>query len=85
MLVLGYAVSSAFFAILVWRTWFDAMNAFAKNEMMMGNVYVLIWPAKFVLPIGFAGICLISLRHAVHAAIDPAFSPEPADPAEGHI
>lgn len=85
VLVLGYVVSAAFFAILAWRTWFDAMNALAKNEMMMGNVYVLIWPAKFVLPIGFAGICLVTLRHAVHAAIDPEFSAEPADPTEGHI
>ena len=85
VLVLGYGVCVAFFAILARQTWFDAVKAMAKDEMMMGNVYVLIWPAKFVLPIGFAAICLVSLRHAVHAAIDPDFSPDPADPTEGHI
>lgn len=76
-LLLGYLVSAAFFAILARQTWIDAMNALSKNEMMMGNVYVLIWPAKFVLPIGFAAIFLVSLRHALHTILDPDFSPEP--------
>ncbi len=85
VLVLGYLVCAVFFAILVRQTWFDAVAAMAKGEMMMGNVYVLIWPAKFVLPVGFAAIGLVSLRHALNAALDPGFSPAPADPAEGHI
>ncbi|WP_108260697.1 TRAP transporter small permease [Mangrovicoccus ximenensis] len=85
VLVLGYVVSAVFFAILARQTWFDAVKAMTKGEMMMGNVYVLIWPAKFVLPVGFAAIGLVSLRHAVHAALDPAFSPDPVDPGEGHI
>tara|TARA_R100000935_G_C2840515_1_gene170736 strand:- start:1405 stop:1929 length:525 start_codon:yes stop_codon:yes gene_type:complete len=78
-LLLGYLVSAAFFGILVRQTWIDAMNALSKNEMMMGNVYVLIWPAKFMLPIGFAGIFLVSLRHGLHTFVDPNFSPEPPD------
>lgn len=84
VLVLGYLVCAGFFAILLRQTWIDAINSMNKNEMMMGNVYVLIWPAKFVLPVGFAGIFLVSLRHAFHAAFDPDFSPEPVNPAEGH-
>ena len=82
-LVAGYLVSTGFFAILTRQTWIDAMNAMAKNEMLMGNVYVLIWPAKFVLPIGFAGICLVSFRHAVRALIDPDFSPTPDATTDG--
>lgn len=80
-LCLGYLLGAGFFAILARQTWLDAMNALAKNEMMMGNVYVLIWPAKFVLPVGFAAICLVSLRHAAHAVFDRDFDPaSPADP-----
>ncbi len=60
-LVLGYLLSAGFFGILTWRTWGDAMKALAKNEMLMGNVYVIIWPAKFVLPIGFGAIGLVVL------------------------
>ncbi|WP_397542190.1 TRAP transporter small permease subunit [Roseovarius salis] len=84
-LVAGYLVSAGFFAILTWRTWGDAIRSLAKNEMMMGNVYVIIWPAKFVLPVGFAAIGLVVLLHAWRAATDPAFSPTPPAPEEGHI
>jgi TRAP-type C4-dicarboxylate transport system permease small subunit len=76
-LIFGYLIGAGFFAILARQTWIDALNAMAKNEMMMGNVYVLIWPAKFVLPIGFAGIFLVSLRHAYRAAVDHDFDPHP--------
>lgn len=85
VLVLGYVVCAVFFVMLARQTWFDAVKSMAKNEMMMGNVYVLIWPAKFVLPVGFGAICLVSLRHAVRATLDPGFSPEPASPTEGHV
>ena len=82
-LILGYLVSAAFFAILANQTWIDAMRAMAKGEMMMGNVYVLIWPAKFVLPIGFAGIFLVSLRHAFNAAVDKDFEARPPESNDG--
>jgi len=85
ILVLGYLLSAGFFAILTWRTWGDALRSLAKNEMMMGNVYVIIWPAKFVLPIGFGAIGLMVLLHAWRAATDPDFSPEPPSPDEGHV
>ncbi len=88
-LVVGYLLSAAFFGILTWRTWDDAIRALAKNEMLMGNVYVIIWPAKFVLPIGFGAIGLVVLAHAWKAASDPDFSPTPpspeSGPEEGHV
>lgn len=85
ILVLGYLLSAGFFAILSWRTWGDAMKALAKNEMLMGNVYVIIWPAKFVLPIGFAAIGFVVLLHAWRAATDLTFSPTPPEVDEGHV
>ncbi|MEB8387218.1 TRAP transporter small permease [Rhodobacteraceae bacterium KMM 6894] len=77
ILVLGYLLCSGFFGILTWRTWGDAMRALSKNEMLMGNVYVIIWPAKFVLPIGFGAIGLVVLLHAWRAATDRTFVPDP--------
>ena len=80
-LIFGYLLGAGFFAILAWQTYLDAINALAKNELMMGNVYVMVWPAKFVLPVGFASIFLVSMRHAAHAVFDPDFEPfPPADP-----
>jgi TRAP-type C4-dicarboxylate transport system permease small subunit len=85
VLLLGYLVSAGFFAVLSWRTLGDALRSLAKNEMMMGNVYLIIWPAKFVLPIGFGAICLMVLLHAWRVVTDPAFSPTPPKVEEGHI
>ena len=84
-LVLGYLLSAGFFGILTWRTWGDAMKALAKNEMLMGNVYVIIWPAKFVLPIGFGAIGLVVLLHAWRAATDATFVPKPPASDEGRV
>jgi TRAP-type C4-dicarboxylate transport system permease small subunit len=80
--VLGYLLTAAFFAILAWQTLHDALRSFRINEIMMGSIYVTIWPAKFALPIGFFAVMLPSLLHAWKAATDPHFDPVPADPTE---
>ncbi|RAI02208.1 TRAP transporter small permease [Acuticoccus sediminis] len=82
VLVLGYLVSAVFFAILTYQTWNDAVRSFNIGEMMMGAVYVTIWPAKFALPLGFAAILLMVLIHAWRAATDPDFDPTPASPED---
>jgi TRAP-type C4-dicarboxylate transport system permease small subunit len=80
--VLGYLLSATFFAILAWQTLHDALRSFRINEIMMGSIYVTIWPAKFALPVGFFAVMLPSLLHAWKAATDPDFDPVPADPTE---
>lgn len=82
VLVFGYLVSAAFFGILAYQTWQDAVTAWRINEIMMGSVYVTVWPAKFVLPVGFFAVMLPSLLHAWKALTDPDFDPVPASPAE---
>ena len=77
---LGQLVCAAFFAILGFQTWRDAVQAWRINEIMMGSTYVTIWPAKFALPIGFAAIMLASLLHAWKALLDPGFDPTPPAP-----
>lgn len=73
-LVLGYLICAIFFAMLTRQTWFDAVAALRKNEVLMASVYVLVWPAKFILPIGFAAITLVSIRHFFHAMRAPLSS-----------
>ncbi len=82
VLVGGYLVTAAFFGILVWQTGADAMRSFHLNEMIMGAVYVTIWPAKLALPIGFVAAFLMVLANAYQAATDPGFDPSPASPEE---
>jgi len=78
--VFGALISCLFFAVLAWQTWLDALNSFAIKEVIMGSVYVEIWPSKFSLPIGFAAIFLVLVLHILKAITDPDFNPAPASP-----
>ncbi|MGV0910354.1 TRAP transporter small permease [Martelella sp. FOR1707] len=82
VLVAGYGVTAFFFGLLAWQTGADALRSFQLNEMIMGAVYVTIWPAKLALPIGFAAACLMVLANAYQAATDPDYDPSPAAPEE---
>jgi TRAP-type C4-dicarboxylate transport system permease small subunit len=82
VLVTGYLVTATFFGLLVWQTGADAIRSFQLNEMIMGAVYVTIWPAKLALPIGFVAAFLMVLANAYQAATDPDFDPSPAVPEE---
>lgn len=70
-LMLGYLICAIFFAMLTRQTGIDAIVSFRKNEVLMASVYVLVWPAKFILPIGFAAITLVSIRHLFRAMRAP--------------
>lgn len=63
-----------FFGMLGWQTAKDAIGATSRAEEAMSNFTFYIWPARWALPIGFAGIWLavlsnllksISLRQAL--------------------
>ncbi|ABN77390.1 TRAP transporter small permease [Cereibacter sphaeroides] len=77
-LALGYLICAIFFAILARQTWIDAVASWRKNELMMAAVYVLVWPAKFILPVGFGAITLVCLRHFLRSFTAPlsTFAPE---------
>ena len=77
VLTAGYLITAVFFGFLAWQTAADAIRSLRMNEMMMGAVYVTIWPAKMALPIGFAAALLVVLGHAWQAATDPGFDPSP--------
>lgn len=80
--VFGSVVCLAFFGALTWQTGIDAWRALRIGEVMMGSIYIPIWPAKFALPLGFGAICLAVLRNIIRAIWDPTFSPQPPDLAE---
>ncbi|WBU52428.1 TRAP transporter small permease [Paracoccus sp. SCSIO 75233] len=51
VLVLG--LSAATYLILACSSWGDAIRSYRIKEQMIGQVFVTIWPSRFVLPIGF--------------------------------
>ncbi len=78
----GCLVSLGFFGVLFWQTLQDAMGSLRIGELIMGAVYLPVWPAKFLLPIGFLAILLAFVLHFIRNLVDPAFEPVPADPAQ---
>ncbi|GLT11057.1 C4-dicarboxylate ABC transporter permease [Sulfitobacter porphyrae] len=82
VLVAGYLITATFFGFLAWQTGTDALRSFNMNEMMMGAVFVTIWPAKLALPIGFAAALLMVAANAWQAATDPDFNPSPDTPED---
>ncbi|MFN3208575.1 MAG: TRAP transporter small permease subunit [Roseovarius sp.] len=80
VLVAGYLVTATFFGFLLWQTGADALRSLEMNEMMMGAVFLTIWPAKLALPTGFASALLVVAANAWQAATDPDFNPSPDAP-----
>ncbi len=78
--VLGCLVSCFFFGILTWQTMLDAVDSYRINEVIMGSVYVTIWPAKLSLPLGFAAIFLAILYNMWRAVSEVDFDPSPETP-----
>jgi TRAP-type C4-dicarboxylate transport system permease small subunit len=61
MLVLADIVSAIYYAILATISWTVARHAFSVNESVDGIWRITTWPAKFVLPFGFALVVVILL------------------------
>jgi len=80
LMVVGYLVCTIFFGLLTYQTAKDAMEAYAIGEILMSSIYITVWPAKFLLPIGFFVMLLQVILHAWKAAIDPTFAPTPESP-----
>lgn len=79
-IVLSYLVCAIFAGVLAFQTAIDAVASFKIGEILMSSVYITVWPAKFLLPIGFGLMFLQFLLHARSAILDPGFSPEPDSP-----
>lgn len=79
-IVLSYIVCAIFAGVLAYQTGIDAIESYKIGEILMSSVYITVWPAKFMLPIGFGLMFLQFLLHAASAARDPGFNPEPDTP-----
>ena len=63
MVKLADTVSAIYYSILAWFSWGVAMHAWKINETVDGIWRITTWPAKFLLPFGFAlAVVVILLR-----------------------
>jgi TRAP-type C4-dicarboxylate transport system permease small subunit len=59
MLVAADVVSAVYYAVLGWFSWEVAARAYDINETVDGIWRITTWPAKFLLPFGFALVVVI--------------------------
>ncbi|MCV2894302.1 TRAP transporter small permease subunit [Lentibacter sp. XHP0401] len=58
-LLLATAVSALFYGGLAWLLWAPALQSYRIGEIVEGTWRVVIWPTKFLLPLGLALACLV--------------------------
>ncbi len=80
--VFAQLVALTFLALLFYRTLIDALHATRIDEVVMGSALLVVWPAKWMLPVGFGAMMLAVAANAAAAlaALD-TFDARPAAPA----
>jgi len=83
--VFSSMVAIIFFAALTYQTALDALKAWQQDEIVMGSIYLIVWPAKIALPVGFAAILLALVLNVYKSLSDKDFKPEPDEPVQDGI
>lgn len=65
-------LTAGFYGLLAFETGQEALHSYRINEMMMGTSFVVVWPGRWFLPIGFGAMALAVLFHAMQAVLRPA-------------
>lgn len=81
LLFVATSLSAVFYGVLAWLSWAPAVHAWQIGEMVEGTWRVVIWPTKFILPLGLALACLTMLFRLV-AIIQGNYSPTENSPTE---
>lgn len=69
--VFAQLVALSFLSLLFYRTLIDALHSTRINEVVMGSALLIIWPAKWMLPVGFGAMMLAVAANIVSAIADP--------------
>lgn len=81
-LLSGTALSALFYGGLAWLSWSPAVKAWRIGEIVEGTWRVVIWPTKFLLPLGLVLACLIMVLRLIEIAANRHHpDPHPADPS----
>ncbi|MEC9435590.1 MAG: TRAP transporter small permease [Pseudomonadota bacterium] len=67
--VTAHALALGFFAMLMRYSWVSAVRKFNVGEFIMGTYPLLIWPSRFLVPVGCALIAALLVLRLVRAVI----------------
>ncbi|MEQ8403396.1 MAG: TRAP transporter small permease [Silicimonas sp.] len=73
--LLGVAVA----AFLAYRTGIDALRATKSGEVVMGTGLLVIWPGRWLLPIGFALLAIAMTMRAIQRCCNTPGSTKSVD------
>src|SRR5688572_24456348 len=65
--LVGFCIVIAFLAWATYWTWDAGIDSMRKGERRFGGNEVPVWPSKLLIPVGFAGLALEYVAHAVGA------------------
>ena len=65
-------VSALGYCGLAWISFPDALQSFAKKEIVMGTVNIYIWPSRFLMPAALLTAGFVCLYHLVRLVVSPA-------------
>lgn len=65
MLLLGTLLSLAVYGLIAWLSWQPAVHAWEIGEIVEGAWKVVVWPTKFLLPLGLGLACLAQFTRLV--------------------
>lgn len=74
--VLVQLLATAYFGALTWLSAEDAWESMLEGDTEMGQLSLLIWPARFILPVGMGVLTMLLVYKATCLAIGrgPAFA-----------
>jgi TRAP-type C4-dicarboxylate transport system permease small subunit len=62
-MALVFAASAAVYLLLAWISWGDARRSFTFGEVMFGTVPLVVWPSRFLMPLGLSAAGIVCLWH----------------------
>lgn len=83
LVALASLAAALYFALFTWQTWLDAVSKFEVGETTVGNVVVVVWPSRFMLPIGLGLITVLLVYKAVRLFRHDSSMLQPADLVPG--
>ena len=67
--VAAHALALGFFAMLMRYSWVSAVRKFEVGEFIMGTYPIIIWPSRFLVPLGCGLIAAFLVLRLVRAVI----------------
>lgn len=67
--LLSCALGIFFFGLLTRAAWDVALRKYQVGEYIMGSYHVIIWPSRFLVPLGAALITLVLLLKFLRSAV----------------